>query len=171
MESDKKQFSQKLNPDIIEKFDECLKLKNDQLSLTGSDINKGELLEEMIDDYYKSLKGITAKADENNKVIIDKDALILLVQDAVKIELKPYSKLLSQIAYNTYRVNKLSELLIRTSCGTSEELVGFIQNKDNITRREAEEKLSNYIANDLFQPCPYVEAVDSELFNEEGDEE
>ena len=160
MDNDKKQFSQKLSADIIEKFDECLKLRNDQLSITGSTINKGELLEEMINDYYYEIQGKTKDVDTVNKIH-------KYVQDEVDINLNNVIKSLGTLNFNVLRLNKLADVWFRLSAGNHDELVNKrMAQQNNLTREQAEEAVANFIANGLNDSCPYVEAVDAELYDD-----
>ena len=154
-----------LHLETIEKLEECLRLKNRQLSVTGATINKQELVEEMINDYYYRIQGSTNDADTVNKINT-------LVDDSVDAKFdSKIIKMIEQIAFNTFRIGKLSETILRTSCGTFEEQINKRMNVNHLSKEQAEEEFNNFIANDLFQPCPFVEAIDAELFDDEKGKE
>ena len=163
MDDDKKQFTQRLRPESISHFNDCFKLVNEQLKVTGSEMSKGEMLEEMIDNYYYRILGKTNDAETVNKINT-------LIDDSVDAKFDGrVMKLLEQTAINTVRGNRLMELLIRISAGTYEEQIQKRMDRNQWSREQAEESLNDFIANSLFEPCPYVEAVDTEMFDDDNE--
>lgn len=76
-------------------------------------------------------------------------------------------KLIDQIAFNTYRNGKLNEIILRIFGGTYEEQINKRMSVNHLTRREAEEEFDDFISNELFKPCPIVDAVDEKLLDNE----
>ena len=89
----RKNFNQKIKKGFFEKFDECLRLENDRLSITGSTISKGELLEKMINDYYYRLQGQTNDAETVNKIN-------QFIDDAAETKFANIEKKLDLISFN-----------------------------------------------------------------------
>ncbi len=155
-----KQFSQKIKAESIEKFDECLKLKNAQLQITGSSYNKGQLLEDMIDQYYYRIQGSTKDADTVGKINT-------LVDDSVeaKFDSKVIKKI-EQILSICSRNSSLMEMMIRTTCGTYDEQIKRRMGDGRFSREEAEESLNDYITNQLFKPAIFVEVLDAKAYDD-----
>lgn len=157
---DMKKVGFNLHTDVINKLDEALSLKNKQLSVTGSTINKQELVEEMINEYYYRLQGNTKDADTVNKINT-------LVDDSVeaKFDSKVIKKI-EQILSICSRNSSLMEMMIRTTCGTYDEQIKRRMGDGRFSREEAEESLNDYITNQLFKPAIFVEVLDAKAYDD-----
>ncbi len=160
---DKKPFSQKIKIETIEHFDECLRLTNDQLSITGSSISRGDLLENMINDYYYRIQGTTKDADTSNKIKT-------LVDDRVDEKFdSAVVNTLKEIRIDNVRTREYVKALIRMTAGTYDEQIKKRMKDYGITKEQAVEQYNNWLSNELFQPSAVVEAIDAELFDDGSD--
>ncbi len=160
MSKDKKLFAQKINDEVLDRFEECLELRNKQLTVTGSYINKGDLLEEIINDYYYRLQGQTKDAGTVDKINT-------YVEDSVKAKFDSnVIKVLEQALFILTRNSKMMEMMIRTTCGTYDEQIKRRMADGRFSKEEAEESLNDYIENQLFKPAVFLEVLDSKLSEE-----
>ena len=57
-----------LPTETIDKLEETLRLRNEQLKVTGSSMTKQELVDEIINEAYYRIQGTTKDADTVNKI-------------------------------------------------------------------------------------------------------
>lgn len=157
-----------MSQDTIDKLDECVKLRNNQLSITGSTINKQDVIVEMINEYYYKLQGQTNDVDTVNKIN-------QFIDDGLESKLSNVEKKIDMIAFNETRLNKLMEIFMRVSIGSEEERLNKLagtwnQGYGSASSYEQAKEIYNNWMNEIFlTSCPVVEAVDTILYNDENE--
>lgn len=154
-------FQQKIFPEYIDKFKECLRLENESLSITGSTINNGELLEKMIEEYYFRLQGKTNDADTVNKIN-------QFIDDGIESRIANVEMKIDSISFNELRTNKLLETFMRIAIGSKEERIRAKMLSDNLTREQAEKQYEEWEVRIFEEPSQIVEAVDTLLYDDEN---
>ena len=131
-----------------------------QIEITGKKVSKNQFIDDLLTNYYYQSKG-----SEMNDPIMD-ERITMLIEDAIKSRLEKVMKNIYLLNQETQRTTKMAEILLRITAGTREEQINKRMRVHNITEEEAEESLDYYIENELFSPCPVVEAIDRKIAEE-----
>ncbi len=156
----------RLPQETIDKLDECLKIRNKELSRFNTEYKRTDLVNEILNEYYYQLMG---SAD---RPILD-EHISMYLEQTLKLYFDRFNGILKKMLFNSYRNSKLLEMLVRTTCGTYEEQIKRRMADGRFSREEAEEGLNDYITNQLFKPAIFIEVLDSKLQeeNEEGEQD
>lgn len=169
MPDDKKTVGFKLTQEIIDKLDDSVRIKNEQLSISGAKTTRQDYIAELIEYGYFNLLG---KKDEIDEVKLVHQT----VEDEVALQFKPIAKKVDYIAYHVLRMNKLMDVFMRVALGDKKEkiekLKGTFKGYMNVTDsdEEAEQLYAQWIDKMLSDPSPFVEAVDTLLYQDEQDD-
>ena len=149
-----------LKVETIDKLEETLRLRNEQLKITGSTITKQELVDEIINEAYYRIQGNTKDADTSNKIKT-------LVDDRVDEKFDSnVINTLNEIRIDNVRTREYVKALIRMTAGTYDEQIKKRMKDYGLTKEQAADQYNNWLSNELFQPCAVVEAIDTELFDD-----
>ena len=152
-----------LPTETIDKLEETLRLRNEQLKVTGSSMTKQELVNEIINEAYYRIQGTTKDADTVNKINT-------LIDDRVDEKFdSSVINTLKEIHIDNVRTREYVKALIRMTAGTYDEQIKKRMKDYGISKEQATEQYNNWLSNELFQPCAVVEAIDAELFDDGSD--
>ena len=152
-----------LPTETIDKLEEILRLRNEQLKVTGSSMTKQELVDEIINEAYYRIQGTTKDADTVNKINT-------LIDDRVDEKFdSSVINTLKEIHIDNVRIREYVKALIRMTAGTYDEQIKKRMKDYGITKEQAVEQYNNWLSNELFQPSAVVEAIDAELFDDGSD--
>ena len=152
-----------LPTETIDKLEETLRLRNEQLKVTGSSMTKQELVDEIINEAYYRIQGTTKDADTVNKINT-------LIDDRVDEKFdSSVINTLKEIHIDNVRIREYVKALIRMTAGTYDEQIKKRMKDYGISKEQATEQYNNWLSNELFQPCAVVEVIDAELFDDGSD--
>ena len=152
-----------LPTETIDKLEETLRLRNEQLKVTGSSMTKQELVNEIINEAYYRIQGTTKDADTVNKINT-------LIDDRVDEKFdSSVINTLKEIHIDNVRIREYVKSLIRMTAGTYDEQIKKRMKDYGISKEQATEQYNNWLSNELFQPSAVVEAIDAELFDDGSD--
>ena len=167
MSETKKTVGFKMSQETINKLDEALRLRNEQLSIAGATINKQDYIEELINNDYYRLQGQTNDVDTVNKIN-------QYIDDGLETKLSNVESKVDSIFFQNTRRNKLMDVFMRVAIGTKDEkikkLLGTFDgygSADN--QEEAEEMYNEWLNIMLSEPSPLVEAVDTLLYQDDDE--